>query len=105
MRINRNSFPALRPPRPAPIELTADMPAIKKLPPGVASGTEQRRYSNDDPDHPAKAANRRLKVTITCPKCGPENVRMLNRTQLKNARIKCDCGASVGFQWSNVRRG
>jgi hypothetical protein len=88
--------------RPEPVVVPPDFP-VTRLPPGVASGTEQRR--SGDPDNPSKASQRLLKVSVRCEKCGAETSRMLNRRQLRNARIKCECGASVGFSWDAVRRG
>ena len=91
--------------RPEPAVVPPDFP-IHKLPPGVAQGAEQKRYGSGDPDHPVRTSIKLLKVTVRCEKCGAETSRMLNRRQLRNARIKCDsCGRSVGFSWDAVRRG
>jgi hypothetical protein len=60
--------------KPPSVEIPKDFP-IKKLPPGVASGTEQRRYGTGDPDNPAKLSQRRLRVTVRCEKWTPKHRR------------------------------
>jgi hypothetical protein len=102
-------YQIVTPPRPQAVEITPDMPPIKKLPPGVAKNSEPSRYRVGDPDHARVTSSKRLlRVTVTCPNpnCNTQNVRMLNRRQLRNSKIKCDqCHSSIGFEWSAVRRG
>jgi hypothetical protein len=81
--------PKLQAPRPEPFPIPEGA-VITRLPPGVARGAEPTRYRSLDPDHYATPSKRLLKVTVTCPKCSHENTRMLNRTQLQRARLKCE---------------
>jgi hypothetical protein len=90
--------------KPKPVEIPAGHPIIK-CPDGKAQGTSVYQFDRPPTGVSRPKPRKLFKVSVRCD-CGTENALMLNKNQLKSARVKCSsCGADIGFSWANVRRG
>jgi hypothetical protein len=88
--------------RPATVVVPPDFPIVK-VPPGTARfATGNLNFSVHGRGPSGSARPRKLvRVSIVCPECHKENVRMV--PQLRQVRAKCQCGTSLSFRWQGVK--